>query len=94
MGQKIDGRGGKMITETGDLFDDGGPAFPTNHLSSDNGMTLRDWFAGKAIALWNIDGKDLSQLEVGNKPNHELVAEFCYSLADAMIKERDTWKSK
>jgi hypothetical protein len=66
---------------------DGGPAFPTsNGGSPDDGMTLRDYFAGKAmqtiLAKWpprmgtesEIDA-DLSEIAAG-----------AYLLADAMLR--------
>lgn len=72
---------------------DGGPAFPqlqqyrdpiggAIHTASEGGMTLRDWFAGQALA--------------GNcgYPTNEgtvvaaLVSE-AYAIADAMLAERD-----
>lgn len=44
------------------------------------GMTLRDYFAGKALALFNSEdwgGTDDDQ-----------IAKNCYGVADAMLKER------
>ena len=60
-----------MITETG------GPAFPAFKEQSD-GMTLRDYFAAKALAnaYTQHDG------------NPDKVAEWAYALADAMLKAR------
>jgi DNA-binding transcriptional regulator YdaS (Cro superfamily) len=50
------------------------------------GMTLRDWFAGKALV-----GELGSQSpEIGEWPNSQLkgLAERCYCIADAMLVER------
>lgn len=62
---------------------DGGQAFPCAGLSE--GMSLRDWFAGQAMAwasqLNNIDGKPQTLNEL---------AYVCYEYADAMIKARET----
>lgn len=67
---------------------DGGPAFP--HLSrivaaniyepiSEGGMTLRDYFAAKAM----------QGLAVGvNDPAYEVIATMAYNMADAMLEAR------
>ena len=61
-------------------------AFPSNHMVTDGGgtylhpgMTLRDWFAGQALACLadgNVDG-DPAEL-----------AGYVYLVADAMLVER------
>jgi hypothetical protein len=71
------------------IIDDGGFAFPLAASTGDsrdgvycqNGMTLRDWFAGQAlIALPHIGcGADLTVKDT---------AEAAYQIADAMIKAR------
>jgi hypothetical protein len=87
----------------------GGPAFPTsNGGSPDDGMTLRDYFAAKAMRLAydyvrRIDpnGRPLSVSESEHALNTyvfqwdedggsdcDMVAEFAYSMADAMLKAR------
>lgn len=69
--------------------DDGGPAFPVHpesHNRSDaeynvlSGMTLRDWFAGQALAGL------LADTEVNSTFLN--VAARCYTMADAMIESR------
>jgi len=57
-------------------------------LESSEGMMLRDYFAAQALALWRIDDADLRDLKDGQLPRHEVVAKFCYELADAMIRAR------
>jgi hypothetical protein len=68
---------------------DGGPAFPAQHFDladGEHGVTLRDYFAAKAIA----------GLMVRNWSHHtgtdeELIAIWArsaYGVADAMIQER------
>jgi len=56
------------------------PAFPVSIPGSgDNGwhgMSLRDWFAGQALAAVTMPGR----------PDH--TAEFAYRVADAMIAQR------
>jgi len=63
----------------------GGPAFPGLHPSKechfqDSGMTLRDYFAAKAIIAYHADGTFSSCEDVAN---------WCYRLADAMLKARE-----
>ena len=64
--------------------DNGGPAFPTsNGGSPDDGMTLRDYFAAKALpklmAMSNPDGHE----------DAEATASWSYAYADSMLKERN-----
>ena len=59
------------------------PAFPTNAMSHDEfdiGMTLRDYFAAKAMQGLLSDG-------VGSLSDEEL-SDWAYKLADAMMKAR------
>ena len=75
----------------------GGPAFPQKEpLTSDwEGMTLRDYFAAKAVAaliaepMWN-EGQVAMVLKIGRKPlaGAELYASAAYALADAMLEAR------
>ena len=74
---------------------DGGPAFPRNgqnHLDTQDGTSLRDWFAGQALA--GIMGPNYdwftSGTETGSRA-HE-AAHFAYSLADAMLAARSEAK--
>lgn len=85
--------------------DDGGPAFPrpisedrthgdlfdgNDMVPAQNGMSLRDWFAGQALA-----GADMGQ-ELGEsvfdpiqlKHFAERMAHDCYVMADAMLVAR------
>ena len=55
-------------------------AFPNPHRTDELGMTLRDYFAAKAMhGLISINELDLT---------HEDYARLAYLLADAMLKER------
>ena len=60
----------------------GGPAFPTsNGGSPDDGMTLRDYFAAKAMQAEFMGG--VAQYDFG------VTAERAYMMADAMLKARE-----
>jgi len=61
----------------------GGPAFPTTQYANGisptghtEGMTLRDYFAAKAM-------------QVVKCSDYKTTAEYCYLLADAMLKARE-----
>jgi hypothetical protein len=58
----------------------GGPAFPT-HLNLTQGMTLRDYFAAKAMHHW-------LSLPIDDYQRQKLGAE-AYKVADAMLKARE-----
>ena len=62
----------------------GGPAFPTTNYSAvySEGMTLRDYFAGQAMAAVNL-GIGVSD------EYYRKTAKHCYAVADAMLKERE-----
>ena len=68
-------------------IDDGGPAFPSacGSKKCDDGMTLRDWFAGQALAgsyaAWMAECRDTNVSSVN-------MAAECYLIADAMLKAR------
>ena len=66
-------------------IDDGGPAFPSacGSKKCDDGMTLRDWFAGQALA-----GMMSIRHNVDNVGEQQLSVE-CYLQADAMLKARN-----
>lgn len=63
-------------------IDDGGPAFPVTQADWDDddfsGMTLRDWFAGQALAGLVQNGKYASGQ----------IADAAYSFADSMLAAR------
>ena len=71
----------------------GGPAFPVPltdsqesawnaaGFSSANGMTLRDYFAAKAMQGWLAEGCEGISVTV--------IAKFSYEMANAMLKERE-----
>ena len=76
---------------------DGGPAFPVTLFEgqtlgdgSANGMTLRDWLAGKAMSaiLRNMSDADRRVADrSGDPPAH--IANAAYAVANAMIRARE-----
>ena len=71
----------------------GGPAFPVEVLDKQrNGMTLRDYFAAKAMAivmppvLEEIRKRNISDADVAKLKR--VSAEACYGMADAMLEAR------
>jgi hypothetical protein len=76
----------------------GGPAFPTTkpleHWGDPNqGMTLRDYFAGKAMqaqlsAQWEYHYKTPSDEDFSNQWDFIDVALCAYDIADAMLEAR------
>lgn len=64
----------------------GGPAFPGLAGCYHNGMSLRDWFAGKVLG-----GEVASQSDNTGEWKEEqfaTLAKRCYKIADAMLAER------
>lgn len=69
-------------------MNDGGPAFPVppygtgdprdGMTPSHNGMSLRDWFAGHALAGMMADHEETGSAEE--------ISRAAYSLADAMLR--------
>lgn len=71
----------------------GGPAFPTGTgvTPYKPGMTLRDYFAAKAMQImWDAYDKGYCGLNNQDAPNVEIIAKGAYSLADAMLKARES----
>jgi len=75
-------------------LNDGGPAFPrpSGEARDGNGnsfwppghpgMTLRDWFAGQALA-------GMFDFKTAETEEDDYLANIAYKIADAMIAERD-----
>lgn len=59
----------------------GGPAFPTRNTLND-GMTLRDYFAAKAI-------QGLLASQTTSHLTDEMLSKEAYAVADAMLKARE-----
>ena len=78
--------------------DTGGPAFPPHQsYASMQGMTLRDWFAGQALAsiagrymTAGIGAVDKAAVASGyTGPISGFIAFEAYGIADAMLAERN-----
>lgn len=67
------------------MTDNSPPAFPAANIGgwSQSGMSLRDWFAGQALA-----GFAASDAAIG-KWHDGTVAKCAYEVADAMLAERE-----
>jgi hypothetical protein len=65
---------------------DGGPAFPShgdNYTRDEPGMSLRDWFAGQAIAEIIVRAHGGWQDDTA-----DAIAATAYAIADAMLRAR------
>ena len=60
------------------------PAFPAKE-SGYSGMTMRDWFAGQALAGATLGA--MAGPDPGAPP--EVLARSCYAIANAMLAERE-----
>jgi hypothetical protein len=92
--RKICGKVVKDYTQEDDdmtTINDGGPAFPRSAAFSNaertacteqDGMTLRDWFAGQALAGMGVEC-------TSDEFCHSSVAECAYAYADAMLRARE-----
>jgi hypothetical protein len=69
----------------------GGTAFPTsNGGSPDDGMTLRDYFAAKAMRDVMLDWRESRSKDRSADYDEDLslMARDCYAMADAMLEAR------
>jgi hypothetical protein len=73
-------------------INDGGPAFPLQDWDecihsrrTETGMTLRDWFAGQALAGFAANPR---MIDSRSPATLEIVSEWSFEAADAMIKAR------
>ena len=79
---------------------DGGPAFPRNghpdmNDCPESGMSLRDYFAAKAMqSLMPILKYDIDELTEGKKGRMIAVCQMSYDYADAMLEARENKNQK
>jgi hypothetical protein len=74
----------------------GGPAFPNEggpgNLWNDKGMTLRDYFAAKAMQGW-VQATTKPYVHAGEYQveliNEDHITKEAYKMADAMLKARE-----
>jgi len=52
------------------------------------GMSLRDWIAGQAL-VGELSSYANPRIDAMNKTDAESISNWCYKLADAMLKERN-----
>lgn len=55
-------------------------AFPNPHLTNETGMTLRDYFAAKAMQGMMVDVE---------QPRCDYIARTAYEMAEAMLEARE-----
>lgn len=71
------------------MIQDGGPAFPITEAnganSGDMGMSLRDYFAAKALQSGWLRNTDIGY---GGMTSPQIMATACYEIADAMLEAR------
>ena len=60
------------------------PAFPCNNVIDNKGMTLRDYFAAKAMHDVNMSNYSTASLQTRS----QYIARQAYEMADAMLKAR------
>lgn len=77
-----------------DKINDGGPAFPFIEQNADGspytqtpGMSLRDHFAGQALAL--LGGRAWDHIEGSDRAIVKAWAQTAYVVADAMLAARE-----
>lgn len=67
-------------------INDGGPAFPASYPCGPSGMTLRDYFAAKALQpMLGATAKPGMSTERAAR----IVAQAAYEMADAMLAARE-----
>ena len=69
----------------------GGPAFPTEHGNAGQrcGMTLRDYFAAKAMQVFLENMLAVARTGVNAETLADSIPKTSYAMADDMLKARD-----
>ncbi len=84
-------------------IDTGGPAFPTRNEAQIGpisyhyeGMTLRDYFAAKAMQgiLSNASLLEVVDQKFEADSTRDAVSKYAFGVADAMIKERNNYNGE
>ena len=70
------------MNDMNDKVNTGGPAYPVSIDHWEPGMTLRDYFAGQALAIV------MGRFDDDHEPSDEDIAMYAYFIANAMIAER------
>ena len=65
------------------IIDDGGPAYPRGHNTGSDGMTLRDYFAGQALAGMMANSAIIDTFGQG-----QVISIEAFRAADAMLIAR------
>jgi hypothetical protein len=83
---------------TSPILDNNSPAFPAMGNMTYKGITGRDWFAGQVLTGIMANSAFTSVLQIGaqTRGQHEgeLIADFCFEVADAMIARRNSTSTK
>jgi hypothetical protein len=67
----------------------GGPAFPRGEIQTAPGMTLRDYFAAKAMQAFLERAPTGTQFGVSHTATNETFGVAAYAMANAMLKARE-----
>lgn len=83
-----------VLKKDATIFNDGGPAFPVHSAleaaQGYEGMSLRDWFAGQALASHAYH----TSIPPDDEGYAAEVASLCYLVADAMLAARQQKKGE
>jgi hypothetical protein len=81
--------GGLAFPQTGGFDSEGNFRCSQAYEYGDGGMTLRDWFAGQALAVLDVDAIAVG-MAGSTEPNRaaKTAAKMAYNIADAMISKR------
>jgi len=68
------------------MVNKGGPAFPNPYqLAANQGLSVRDYFAAKAMLGIMCDPHH----DTGNMGGYDSIARYAYAMADAMLAARE-----
>jgi len=80
---------GEALNKPGKKFNP--PAFPVENRHDEKGMTLMEHYAGEALSsLTEGDFEGFARMSEGTESTAEdEAAKFCFTMAHAMLKERE-----